>query len=958
MTTAYRTLLAVLLIGLLPWSLTAQVTSVPALRDSARRVNLTQGIQYLNTADYARAGELLTTVPYDGAGRMIVDSLSGLALHKLGVLAFSEAEDSLSAHWFQEAIGVRDSIYAGPHNDRAHSRGGLADPLSYLGRLDEAMDVIREAVAIYESVADVDSLNLLRSLNTLSNVAQQRRNFQLALSASYRALTLLDGMHGISPDDAFYTCYNASIVQLRLDKLNQALVNARRSLTYASLTKYDEAANTASAYNQLAITQRELGDEEASFHSLTKGVEVLVASNPESYILGYLYLNLAEYHGGKGNAAKGDVFDGRARKVFDDSGMLREYAIVDKYPRALHAMGRSEQAIALINQKLGYLGTSPGDTVGRWAINHPGDIVPMIDLLSARAEFLTALNKGNAALKDYNTVLSLQDHLRSRVSDFDSRSYLSKNLRPFFDNAIALHYRAYCNTQDTAHLWEAFALSERARSYSLLANLRSAGQRTVEEQRLNERIAALERRVAEGETAQRDVLAEARIQLDLLRESSESTPPQPFVLDRGVLTEYIKRNECTLLEYHLGSSLGLVFVVTPDGRLSVYPIEGAADLNAEINRWRESIAEGEYRRKSLRPVAVQDSLDRQFLEQGLRLTHQLIPPPVLNSLHLRPRLCIVPDGGLNYLPFAALPLEAAPLPLDYHTVKYLQGKTDVHYAYSAGFVLEVAQRPARTYEEDLLAFAPTFRPGRGTLHPLANNKDEVSQIAKLVARTTAFYGREANRDNFLASLGRARMLHLSSHGSVHPGNPNLSYVAFSQLGDSIDRAEMLYFNDLRNLPLDNELTVLSACETSLGELAAGETTMSFASALASAGARSTLTTLWEVDDRATKGLIVDFYRRLVNGEGRATALNHAQADHRSSPDYAHPYYWSGVVLYGDPGPIVLTDSWSVGAVPVVGWGIGGVLALLVAGLLLFRLRGGDYSARRDRPDSLVDNRSQ
>ena len=168
---------------------------------------------------------------------------------------------------------------------------------------------------------------------------------------------------------------------------------------------------------------------------------------------------------------------------------------------------------------------------------------------------------------------------------------------------------------------------------------------------------------------------------------------------------------------------------------------------------------------------------------------------------------------------------------------------------------------------------------------------------------------------------------------VDSERPELSFIAFAQTADSLQRDQLLYFNDLYTLPLDNELTVLSACETSLGKLAPGETTMSLASAFAAAGARSTLTTLWQVDDEATKLLTVAFYRALADGLDRATALHDAQHQLLTSGDYAHPYYWSGMALHGQAGALpVETDDELV--LDWWGWLIVGVALLLGLGYFL------------------------
>ena len=225
-------------------------------------------------------------------------------------------------------------------------------------------------------------------------------------------------------------------------------------------------------------------------------------------------------------------------------------------------------------------------------------------------------------------------------------------------------------------------------------------------------------------------------------------------------------------------------------------------------------------------------------------------------------------------------------------------------------------------------------PGGATiLHPLPYNREEVEEVSRMVKDAVAFYGPDANRQRFLEEMGSSRILHLSSHGSVNPTDPNLSFVAFTQEGDSVEQDEMLYFNDLYGLPMVNELTVLSACETALGKLAAGETTMSLASAFAAAGAKSTVTTLWQVDDRATKDVIVDFYRRLVKGETRSAALNESQAALRKG-EYAHPYYWAGITLYGASGPLFVADKGGSG---LSAWMIASfAVSLLASALLLLR----------------------
>ena len=70
-----------------------------------------------------------------------------------------------------------------------------------------------------------------------------------------------------------------------------------------------------------------------------------------------------------------------------------------------------------------------------------------------------------------------------------------------------------------------------------------------------------------------------------------------------------------------------------------------------------------------------------------------------------------------------------------------------------------------------------------------------------------------------------------------------------------------------------------------------------------AGARTLVMSLWKVPDEQTQELMVDFYRRILDGEGRAEALRLAQLAVRARhPD---PYYWGAFICQGDPGPLQL-----------------------------------------------------
>ena len=92
--------------------------------------------------------------------------------------------------------------------------------------------------------------------------------------------------------------------------------------------------------------------------------------------------------------------------------------------------------------------------------------------------------------------------------------------------------------------------------------------------------------------------------------------------------------------------------------------------------------------------------------------------------------------------------------------------------------------------------------------------------------------------------------------------------------------------------------MLSACETASGDDRAA---LGLAGVAVRSGARSTLATLWAVNDRSTAEFMLRFYQRLLeNRETKAEALHQVQRSFLAEERYQHPRFW---------GPFVLVGNW-------------------------------------------------
>jgi CHAT domain-containing protein len=180
------------------------------------------------------------------------------------------------------------------------------------------------------------------------------------------------------------------------------------------------------------------------------------------------------------------------------------------------------------------------------------------------------------------------------------------------------------------------------------------------------------------------------------------------------------------------------------------------------------------------------------------------------------------------------------------------------------------------------------------LLPLPESRNEVESIAAMMPRpTTILLGHDATKQRFRQlPLGDYRVLHLALHGFVDPVFPDKSALVFAPSGKDDGRLEA---RDIRQLRLHADLVTLSACDTGVGPVSASGVE-SVVAAFIQAGARSVVSTLWELEDHSSNKLMKSFYSHLVG-------VNEAEALRRAKLDLLHaglsPYYWASYEIVGD-----------------------------------------------------------
>jgi len=267
--------------------------------------------------------------------------------------------------------------------------------------------------------------------------------------------------------------------------------------------------------------------------------------------------------------------------------------------------------------------------------------------------------------------------------------------------------------------------------------------------------------------------------------------------------------------------------------------------------------------------------------------HAWLVAPLMDGLST-PRVGIIPHQALHYVPFAALS----------DGERYLGEQFTLFQLPSASALRFIRDKAGREATRPLILGDP--QTDNAGLPRLDHAVREAERVAGLFG-AEALVGSRASEAALWAGAGEAGVIHLAAHGSFNPASPLFSRLWLSP-GEGQDGR--LNVHEVYSLDLGQaDLVVLSACQTQLGELSAGDEVVGLNRAFLY-GAPTVVASLWPVDDEATGALMGQFYTHLLEGMGKAEALQAAQNQVRTDPAHpawAHPYYWAAFVLSGDAG---------------------------------------------------------
>ena len=497
----------------------------------------------------------------------------------------------------------------------------------------------------------------------------------------------------------------------------------------------------------------------------------------------------------------------------------------------------------------------------------------LLDTLLVRAQIRSQLGDAPGAIDDTDQVLAKLEGIRDHIApnDYLKRGFLDSS-KEYYDTAILVRARQ----GDFARAAE-IAEQGRARAFLDLMATRES---------------------AEGAKQQSSQLAPAATADPRSIASDSTVSAQSFNAEQMI--DAARRLNSTILTYWSAEEDLLIFVISPNGKLSGHRVSVGSD------RLRKLLIQTRPGAVKLSPTTDSDS---HTIPDVWRELYSLLIAPVEADL---PRasgalLTIVPHGALFEVPFEAL--------RDGHS-RYLVERYAIHYL-PAVAVLEYTGRnreQALNHPRKNLLVAQTFAEANGRLQRLPAAAAEIKKISLAVGSSVSLRDSQLRAQELEQEMSDATLVHLATHAVFDNASPMSSYLLVAPERAEDEAGNRITASQIYDLHVPADLVVLSACQTGRGKVT-GDGVLGMTRAFFAAGAATVIASVWDVPDAPTEQLMVSFYRGLQRGLSKSEAMRQAQLAliHRlrekkmtmataagsfTLPE--NPQFWAGFVLEGNP----------------------------------------------------------
>ncbi len=528
-----------------------------------------------------------------------------------------------------------------------------------------------------------------------------------------------------------------------------------------------------------------------------------------------------------------------------------------------------------------------------------------IDTSSALALALLDAGDVRGAGAAADTAIAIERRIRVKSANPELRArFLSASYAPYEARIEADLAGRPAGDKDAS--WQAFRTAEAIRARSLVDRLTHTAQapvtpRDAASELLREKMTALqvdlERRTRKVRTDDEAIL-QIRRKIDETRAQLEA---------RSLVMRGIEASN----GLNMPSSLETVqAALPPDTAVLAYFVGDRRSHSWLLTR-------NDLRHAALPGKRALDDIVNSFVEMQRAGEHTSAQSPIasvagnlLKGVNAR-RLLVLPDGPLNGIPFAALPLS------DGKSREQLLDRFVVTAAPSLALALRPGESPAVVPRRVAVVSDPVYTPDDRRLSLAANpppnyrGESPVGRLARLPysaiearAVVHAFEGADViELAGFNATARRVielpsselDVLHFATHAVARKDAPEQSALFLSEFAadGSTLKLDRLTTDDIVRSGLRADVVVLSGCATGDGRELRGEGVLGLTYGFLANGSSTVVASLWPVEDALTARFMEEFYAAYRASGRAADALRTAQLRTRGSGSES---VWSSFVV--------------------------------------------------------------
>ena len=889
-------------------------------------------------------------------------------LNNLAVLYESQGLYERAVPLCLRALAISEAAQGKDHPGVAAILDNLAGLYESQGLYDQAVSHCLRALRIRETLLGRNHPNVANSLNNLAGLYQRQGLYERAEPLYLRALSISEVALGEGHPHVATTLNNLAALYESQGSYERAVPLYLRALGIRETALGEGHPHVATTLNNLAALYESQGSYERAVPLYLRALRiretVLGEGHPD---VATTLNNLAALYESQGS------YD-RAEPLYLRALGIGETTLGKDHPRVANSLNN----LALLHQRQGsYERAEPlylralriRETV--LGEDHP-DVATTLNnlagLYQSQGLYEQALAYFQASLeRQYNFLCKRLAH----ISEQEHKLYL-KDLKLALELLLSLVYH-HLNTSSQAIeiALNTVLLTKNLSAAALAARnaiVHSGNPQLQPKLHQVRELLAQSNRLEYNDPQQAEIRNQIRaIEIEIARIAPEVMLPDVLEVDRQAIALKLP-SESSLVEFigfdvydfdnkSWDSARYLAFVYSPDrsDEIQMADLGLAAEIDTLIDTCRKSIL-NLYNSVETAAPCIPDEIEEFSIESLEPTRARIIEPLHLNGVS---HVIIAVDGELSFLPFQLF--------LPDCLVSYLNTGRDL--------VRTPSQKPAG---DSIVIADPDFANTPTELHLVAS-KPQLQSDRLLVARLE-----DLNNWRSLTSFGilgkaianklkvpcykqrsaaKARLtqsqcphvLSILTHGFSLPKTDaeELDPMARSGLafaGANHGAEYLLLANEVATLDLhNNELTLLVACQTALGDATAGEGVYGLRRAFALAGAKTLIATLWEIPVYASVILIERFIDNLERYMGKAAALKeaqmylrdltvatldtmpagktalaelhgsnyHLQLD-RSLQPFSHPFFWAAWICQGDTGAMGYVIAKNIGKYSIDG----------------------------------------